>query len=165
MSSRTWSIGSPPWTSTRRRAEPAENSSDRSGAVGVVMRPFGRVPVAVGGALVGPAPGHVLADLVEVPPEGLDHRVGVAPLQRRHDGGVELGRPFRVGARDDERQVGPRERLERPPGLLEGQVVRELHDPAVEPGVGLGDAATVVVAGRGAHRLEVGAQPGEVVRR
>ena len=60
-----------------------------------------------------------VADLVEVALEGLDDRVGVAPLERRQDRGVEVGRPLRVGARDDERDVGPRERLERAPDLLE----------------------------------------------
>ena len=68
----------------------------------------------------------------------------------------------RVGAGDDERDVRPRERLERAPDPLERAVVGELDDPAVEPGIGLGDAVPVVVAGGGAHRLEVAAELGDV---
>ena len=109
--------------------------------------------------VVGPAAGHVVADLVEVPLEGVDDGVGVAALDGVEDRSVEVGRPLRVRAGNDEGDVGPRERLERAPDPFERAVVGELDDPPVEAGVGLGHAVAVVVARRRAHRLEV---PGEL---
>ena len=53
---------------------------------------------------------------------------------------VEVGRPLRVGAGNDQGDVGPRERLERAPHPFERAVVGEFDDPPVEAGVGLGHA-------------------------
>ena len=125
MSSRTWSRGSPPRTSIRSRAGPATISS---------LRTKSSVVIGFGPVVVFRQPvGHVRADLLEVALERRDHGVHVAPAEGREDGDVEIGRPLRVRAGHDERDVGPGERLERAPDADERGVVGELEDPAVEP--------------------------------
>ncbi len=161
MSSRTWSSGSDPWTSTRSLAGPADISSD-SCRVGV-MRSFGsgRSTTAAGSSS-GQRRAMSSRTSSKCPWRASTTAVAVAALERREDRGVEVGRPLRVRAGDHERDVGPRERLERAPDLLERAVVRELDDPPVEAGVSLGQASTVVVASRRAHRLETAGELGQI---
>ena len=62
----------------------------------------------------------------------------------------------------EQRDVGPRVRLQRPPDALEGHVARQGEQPRVEPRVGHGHL--VAIAGRGGplHRIAQGLELGEV---
>ena len=75
---------------------------------------------------------------------------------------MEVGGPVRVGARRHERDVRPRERLERAPDALERRVAGEVEEPGVERGVGDGHLVAVARRGGPLHRLAERLEVGEV---
>src|SRR6185436_8713608 len=100
----------------RCAASPGRPTAPRTVAGSRSSVPLGTWEVGDGrSVVVGPAAGHVVADLVEMALDRLDHGLRVATLDRRQDRGVEVGRPLRVSAGDDERDVRPGEGLERTP--------------------------------------------------
>ena len=115
--------GDPPAPLTRRPAgRGASAARPRSAARG----PSRLVVVVL------PALGEVGAGVLEVLPKRRHDELRIARPEGGHDGRMEAGRPVRVGAGRDERDVGPRERLERPPDALEGGVAGQRDQAPVE---------------------------------
>ena len=75
---------------------------------------------------------HVLTDLLEVVLQGRRHGIRVAGHERRQDRAMQTSRPAWIRPWRDEREVRPRERLQRAPDPGERGIVREVDDPAVE---------------------------------
>ncbi len=78
------------------------------------------------------------------------------------DGVVEVRDPLAVHARDDERDVGPGERLQVAPDPVERGVRRDLDDASVERRVRRRLGVRVAGEGGPAHLRDVAAQLGEV---
>src|SRR5207245_9393480 len=86
----------------------------------------------------------------------------VPGLEGAEERRMELSGPSGVGARHDEREIRPEERLERAPDLEQRPVIRELDDRAMESRIRLGYPMGIVGAGRDLHRLDRGSEALEI---
>ena len=110
-----------------------------------------------------PEAGEHRRGVAEVIMEHRGHHVRVAQAERGQDRGVQVGNPAPVDARHDHRDVGARERLQRPPHPLERRIPGELDDPAVEGGVGRRLGVVVAVLCRPLHLADVSGEGLEVL--
>ena len=150
MSSSTCSRGSPPSTSMRRRAGPADISSVNCDAtiIGFMLLRDGR-----GGVRRPRRLGRGLEVGIEfrcgereVAMDGRDRGRRIAQPERVDDGLVELGEAFPVDTRSSERQIRPADGLEVAPDPCQRAVRGELDQAGMERHVGL--CLVADVAGR-----------------
>jgi hypothetical protein len=87
----------------------------------------------------------------------------IAEAEGRQDGCVQVGDPATIQARDDHRDVGPREGLQGPPDPLQRGIPREPDDPAVEGGVRRRLRVVVAGLGRPMHLVHVPGEDHEVL--